>query len=633
MVDNIPKAKKSRHSVKTDKWHVLNRPGVYIGSVVQATYDEYILKNNVMEITPCLYVPALVKITNEVIDNSVDILKDTKNGKIDIIIDPVKNKISVTDNGSGIPVNYIEDLDGTDILTPTAMWGKAKAGSNFNDDELDADTIGTNGVGSFCTNVFSTKFIGSTCDGVNKYVGTWENNSDDFNCVVTPQKKTGTTVEFYPDMVRFTMEDQRMVDDIITVIRQRVVNLSSIFENIKFTFNDEEIKYSKGDLLKAFVPVGEYYITDKYAIAVGTSITNEFKQFSLINGLNILESSAIKYISKYLVEGVKSKLPKKYDDIKPGDIKTKLQIVMIGNSFPKIVWDGQTKEKLNNSDSDINKYLGKDWKDIIDKVVNNKDIMNPITFLFDAKKDAEDKLKASQVDKELKKMFIPKLSLASKKKVILALIEGDSAKNGIMTAFGREYISYLPGKGVIMNALTNSLSKIVVNNEFQELMHTLGLNFSKSNSALNMTHEHIVIMTDQDVDGAHIKGLWFAFFQRFVPDIFEHGKLWILDTPIKVAKNAKEELIRPFFTEQEFLDYLKKGNKPSIVEYKKGLGSFNPKEYTDVFEKVKVEDCLYKVLPPDEVDIGLMMDYLDDDSAPRKELIREYMKNFDPNLI
>ena len=79
MVDNIPKAKKSRHSVKTDKWHVLNRPGVYIGSVVQATYDEYILKNNTMEITPCLYVPALVKITNEVIDNSVDILKDVIN--------------------------------------------------------------------------------------------------------------------------------------------------------------------------------------------------------------------------------------------------------------------------------------------------------------------------------------------------------------------------------------------------------------------------------------------------------------------------------------------------------------------------------------------------------------------------
>ena len=623
----------NRHHIKDDRWHVLNRPGVYIGSVVQATYDEYILKNNIMEITPCLYVPALIKITNEIIDNCVDILKDSKNGKVDVLIDNVKNRIVVADNGCGMPIKTIKDLDGSDILIPTAMWGKAKAGSNFNNDDLDADTIGTNGVGSFCTNVFSTKFIGSTCDGVNKYVGIWSDNCEKFEYSLTPQKKTGTTVEFYPDMSRFTMDDQRMIDSTLLVIKQRLVNLSSMFENIKFTFNGEEIKYSKTDLLKAFVPVGEYFITDKYAIAVGTSITNEFKQFSLINGLNITESSAIKYISKYLVDGVKEKLPKKYDDIKPGDIKTKLQIVMIGNKFPTIVWDGQTKEKLNNSDSDISKYLGKDWKDIIDKVVSNKDIMNPITFLFDAKKDAEEKLNAAKVDKELKTMFIPKLSIASKKKVILALIEGDSAKNGIMTAFGREFISYLPGKGVIMNALTNPLSKIVANNEFQELMHTLGLNFSKSNSALNMTHEHIVIMTDQDVDGAHIKGLWFAFFQRFVPDIFEHGKLWMLDTPIKVAKNAKEELIRPFFTEQEFLDYLKKGNKPNIVEYKKGLGSFNPKEYTDVFEKVKVEDCLYRVLPPDDIDIGLMMDYLDDDSAPRKELIREYMKNFDPNLI
>ena len=140
-------------------------------------------------------------------------------------------------------------------------------------------------------------------------------------------------------------------------------------------------------------------------------------------------------------------------------------------------------------------------------------------------------------------------------------------------------------------------------------------------------------MTDQDVDGAHIKGLWLAFFQKFVPDIFDLGKLWILDTPIKVAKNAKEELIKPFFTEQEFLDYLKKGNKPSIVEYKKGLGSFNEKEYKDVFEKVAVEDCLYKMLPPDEEDLQLMIDYLDDDAAPRKDLIKEYMKNFDINAI
>ena len=624
----------NRHHIKDDRWHVLNRPGVYIGSVVQAYYDEYILQNGLMEIKSCLYVPALIKIINEVIDNCCDILKDVKKGAcVDIIIDTAKNKIVVSDNGCGMPIKYIKDLDGSDIIIPAAMWGKAKAGSNFNNDALDADTIGTNGVGSFCTNVFSTKFIGTTCDGVNKFVGTWSDNCEKFESTLTTQKKTGTSVEFYPDLQRFTMNEHKLTDDTLIVIKQRLVNLSGMFENIKFTLNGEVIKYSKIDLLKAFVPVGEYHIDENYAIAIGTSVSNEFKQFSLINGLNITTSSAINYISKYLVEGVKEKLPKKYDDIKPGDIKTKIQIVMIGNKFPKIVWDGQTKEKLNNSDADIRKYLGEDWKEIIDKVVKNNDIIKPITFLYDAKKDAEEREKAGKVDKEIKKLFVPKLSLATKKKYILALIEGDSAKNGIMQAFGREYISYLPGKGVIMNALTNSLSDITNNNEFKELMSTLGLTFSKDNTAAKMTHENIVIMTDQDVDGAHIKGLWFAFFQRFVPDIFEMGKLWILDTPIKVAKNAKEELIKPFFTEQEFLSYMKKGNKPAIVEYKKGLGSFNPKEYNDVFEKVKVEDCLYRVLPPDETDIQLMMNYLDDDSAPRKELIKEYMKDFDPNMI
>lgn len=625
--------KEIRHAIKDDRWHVLNRPGVYIGATVQAYKDEYILENGKMVIKPCLHVPALIKIINEIIDNSTDILQTYKNGKVDITIDIEKNKIVVSDNGPGMPIQTIKDLDNSDILVPAAMWGKAKAGSNFVGDDVDAVTIGTNGVGSYCTNVFSTKFIGTTCNGSKKFTGVWLNNAESLEYTVTDQKKNGTTVEFYPDLIRFTMAEPKMNDDTLLIIRQRIINLSSMFENIKFTLNGEEIKYTKDVLLKAFIPAGEYYITDKYAIAIGTSDENDFKEFSLINGLNIKTSSAIKYIMKYVVDGVKDKLPKKYEEIKPGDIKTKLQIVMVGNKFPDIVWDGQTKEKLDNSDSDIRHYLGNDWKDIIDKVVKNKDIMNPITMFYDIKKEVEDKASAVKVDKEIKTMIIPKLSLATKKKVVLALIEGDSAKNGIMNAFGREYISYLPGKGVIMNALTNSMKKITGNNEFQELVKTLGINFSKENSAANMTHEYVVIMTDQDVDGAHIKGLWLAFFQKFVPDIFDLGKLWILDTPIKVAKNAKEELIKPFFTEQEFLDYLKKGNKPSIVEYKKGLGSFNEKEYKDVFEKVAVEDCLYKMLPPDEEDLQLMIDYLDDDAAPRKDLIKEYMKNFDINAI
>jgi len=630
MAEKTVKAK-NRHAIKDDKWHVLNRPGVYIGSVVQATYPEYILKDNLIELTDCVYVPALVKIINEVIDNSADILKDTSRGTVDVTIDVLKNKVTVKDNGGGMPVTYIEDLDGSNIIVPAAMWGKAKAGSNFNDDELDADTMGTNGVGSFCANVFSTKFVGTTCDGINVFKGIWENNCSDFNFDISPQKKTGTTVEFYPDLARFGLES--MNDDTLVIIRQRLINLSSMFPNIKFTLNGEVLLYDKTKLLKCFIPDGEYFITDKYAIAIGTSESNDFNQFSLINGLNIKSSSAIEYILKYLIVGIKDKLPKKYDAIKPGDIRTKLNIVMIGNKFPKIVWDGQTKEKLNNSDADIRKYIGDDWKDIIDKVVKNKNIIQPITFLFDAKKDAEDKLNAQKVDKQLKNMFIPKLSLATKKKTILALIEGDSAKNGIMNAFGREFISYLPGKGVIMNALRNSLSDLSKNTEFQELMHTLGLGFGKDNSSKNMTHEHIVIMTDQDVDGAHIKGLWFAFFYKFIPDIFAEGRLWILDTPIKVAKNAKEELIKPFFTEEEFLSYMSKNSKPAIVEYKKGLGSFNEKEYKAIFEKVKVEDCLYRVLQPTPEDIKLMLEYLDEESDSRKDLINQNMQCFDPNMI
>ena len=76
----------NRHHIKDDRWHVLNRPGVYIGSIVQAYYDEYILQNGLMEIKSCLYVPALIKIINEVIDNCCDILKDVKKVRVLILL-------------------------------------------------------------------------------------------------------------------------------------------------------------------------------------------------------------------------------------------------------------------------------------------------------------------------------------------------------------------------------------------------------------------------------------------------------------------------------------------------------------------------------------------------------------------
>lgn len=619
----------SRHKIKDDRWHILNRPGMYVGSITESLYNEYLIINNKMVPVPLTYSPALIKIINEVIDNSVDILKSQKNGILSVTL--TNSSVSVSDNGSGIPVELIEDLDGSHILTPRAMWGKAKAGSNFNGDALDATTIGTNGVGSFCTNVLSSKFVGTTCDGKKEFIGTWLNNCEEYQEKIAINKSNGTTVYFEPDLVRFGLKE--ISESVFKVINQRLINLSIVYPNISFVFNNTKIKFTRKEFINMLGENGNIYEEEHYAIAVFPSTIDDFSCFSVVNGLNLKGGSHIEYVLKYVQNEIKDKLPKKFDAIKPGDIKNKLQIVFIGNEFPELEWEGQTKETIKNPDKQIRSYLGDDWKSILPKIAKNKAIIEPITFLHSAKMDAEERKLAANADKENKKTKVLKLRHAVKDKKYLSLTEGDSALKGIIKALGRDNIGYLPLRGVVANAFTNKIQKIVANEEYKDIMNTLNLKFSGDNSCLNMTYEYVVITTDADVDGSHIKGLLLGFFYKFVPDIFEHKKILILRTPIKVAKDNKENMVAAFLTEQEYIDFVKvPENKKYTIEYKKGLGSMNPKEYEQFFKLRPYHECLTEI-DYSLTDFKLLEDWLLDDADFRKEKMQTRLKDFDLDSI
>jgi len=620
----------SRLKVKDDKWWVLNRPASFIGSIVEGEYLEYILDEETKTLTkqPVKYISGLIKIINEIIDNSADILSTEKNAKIDVIIDD--KYVRVTDNGRGINIEYVKDLNGDNIVGPKAAWGLAKAGTNFNDDKDDETTIGTNGVGSFCTNVWSKLFIGTTEDGKHKYIGQWKNNSEEYDEKITSSKNHGTTVYFEPDLERFGID--KIDDHSKAIIKQRLINLSMVYKNIDFTFNGKKIKYATKEFM-GFLGTGELYEDDNYSIGVFPSDTDDFECFSILNGLNLKGGTHIDYLLKYIQAEIKEKLPKKYDSIKPGDIKNKLKIVIIGHNFPKIVWDGQTKEVIKNSDKDIRAYLGEDWKQLLPKVAKNKDIVEPITFLHGAKLDAEERLLASKADKELKKTPVLKLRKASSLYNMLFICEGDSALKGIIKALGRIDKSYLPLKGVPANVITMGLQKIIKNAEFKDIMNALNFKFSNDNKVEDMSHNYVVITTDADVDGAHIEGLLFAFFWKFCPEMFEQKRILVLRTPIKVAKNKKEDMVKAFISEEEYQDYIKKGIPKGItIEYKKGLGSMNEKEYKQFFKLRPLSDCLFNV-DYDEDGIKTMLSWVGDDSDFRKVQMQSRLKDFNLDAI
>lgn len=622
----------SKHSIKDDRWHVLFRTGMYLGSTVKSEILEYLIVDNVFKQYLTSYVPALVKMTNEIIDNSVDVLCNSKNGKIDVIMNSEKNQISVSDNGSGIPVKEIKNLDGKSILIPKACWSIAKSGSNFNNDADDAATIGTNGVGSFCTNVLSSKFVGITDDGIKRYIGDWSDN-----CLPDSYKETiektkgfkGTSVYFEPDLKRFEIDNFN--DDTLRVIKQRLINLSVTYPNIEFTFNNEKISITQKEFMKMLGEHGNIYTdkSNKYSYAVYPSTTGDFETFSIVNGLNIKNGTHIDYLLKYVTTEIKEKLPKKFSKISVGDIKNKIKIVFIGREFPSIQWSGQTKETIGNSNKDVRSYLGEDWKTLLPEIAKNKEIIQPITFLHEAKLDAEERKLAANADKEGKKHKVLKVRHAFKEKKYLMLTEGDSALKGIIKALGRLKNGFLPLRGVVANPFTSNIQKIISNAEYKDLTYILGLKFSEKNTCLEMNYEYIVITTDADVDGAHIRGLLMGFFYKFVPDIFEHKKILILRTPIKVAVDKKENMVAAFLTEQEYNDFMKvKSNHKYTISYKKGLGSMNPKEYEQFFKLRPFSECLVQIDYSQE-DLEKMVNWLEDDSDFRKEKIQKRIHEFD----
>lgn len=619
--------KESKHKIKDDRWHILNRPGMYVGSITNSNYNEYIIIDNKMEIVSLNYSPALVKIINEVIDNSCDILQLSKNGKISVQIK--KGYIQVADNGKGIPVEFIEDLDGSHILTPRAMLGKAKAGSNFGSDALTKVTKGTNGVGAYCTNVLSKKFICSTCDGKKLYSGTWWDNALEYKeDDIIPHKKSGTTIYFEPDLKRFELTE--ISEDTILVIKQRILNLSVIHQNIDFTFNGEKIKMNRNTFLNTLGENGNIYEEEKFAIAVFPNDSEDFNSFSIVNGLNLKGGSHINYILRYIQDSVLESIPKKYKGIKPGDVKNKIKIFFLGNDFPELEWEGQTKEIIKNPDKQIKEYLDEKWKKILNDINKNKEIIDPIIFLYEAKLDAEDAKLVKKNDLQNKKKEVEKYRPAFKKKHGLILAEGDSAIDSVIANVGRDNYGFLPATGVPINALECKTSEIQNSDKFRDLSIILGIEFSKEPKE-KLEYDTIILTMDADHDGTHIIGLYLAFFYKFCPYYFFNQKIFIFKTPVAILKDKKDNMVEVFLDQESFNNYLKKPNYKLKTEMKKGLGSLSKKEWNEFFNLIPLEKAIDPIIVPEDPLIlkELIFGWLGEDEKNiqyRKNKIIEFRK-------
>ena len=633
-----------KFEVLTGRLQILQRPTMWIGAVNKTTQKMFILTDDKVEHREIEYVPGFKKICDEILDNSLDALIAHSNasGSIKVKID--EEKVSIEDDGPGIPVvkKKLSEIEEKNLpaeearqiknsYLPQLAWTRLFSGSNFQDDE-NKTTIGAHGVGSTATAIFSTKFIGKTDDGNKSCVVKSLDNMEKVSCKVGDTSgKSGTVVEFWPDLKRFGLDkiDQVYFD----LMYQRLLCLAITFPKIKFSFNGKKIDNNEKKFLKLFSENVVSASFDKGFIGIYPNDSDEFNFFTYVNGMHMSRGgSHVDYMSWQIVSPIRDKLVKKYKTIKPADIRNRLSIVVFMRDFPNPKFDSQTKETLTNAQSEISNYLNNkiDFEKLAKDILKNNAVMTPIIDMFKIKEE----LKARQELKQAKKVKVKsdKYFPGIGEKKYLFLVEGLSAGGGLMKCLGRDGKYFYCLRGLALNAYDSSIQKIAANQEIKEVMNILNLDLTKKDDESQVIEfDKIVIATDADVDGINIASMLMGWWYKLCPSLYKQHKIYRLNTPIVIIEDAKENIKKWFFNLDDFKKWEATNNDKKLkIVYLKGLGSLSTSQLDYIIKQQGFESLLEEYTLDDMSD-EYFKNWLGPDAEPRKKYMKEY--SFDINSI
>ena len=595
--------------------HVRLRVGMYLGSTSIEKVEQFLFG----KWTKVSYTPAIVKMINEILDNSIDEHIRTAGKfatKIDVIIDD--SSVTISDNGRGIPQEEVHTPEGEVILRPVAAWTRVNAGTSF---EAERTSIGANGVGSAATNFMSSSFVGTTWSNGVCLTVMCKDGSAEIKTKLTKKAGNGTSVTFTPDFSLFECEsfaDQ----DIADLVEDRLMGLQMAFPAVTFSFNGKKIAVkSIKHYAEMFVGEGASVIAEKSDSLTFffTSSEDGFRSNSFINGVNTrLGGTYVDFIVNAVADELLAMIKKKHKvEITKSVLKNGLTFVLFARDFVNPKYDSQTKERLTNSVAEVKKHFDgesiKDFKAIAKKIFAADDIIEPIIAAQLEKKNAEDRRNAIVAQKKLKKVKVAKHIPASSQEASLSLCEGDSAKGFFISVRDPKKHGIYPLRGVVMNTWDMKPADVLKNKELSEVIAILGLDINNPNDLSNMTYKDIWTLTDADVDGNKISTLLVGFFYKFWPKLFDLGRVSLLKTPIMIASKGKDT---QWFYTYDSAEEFKNSQKGYEIRYIKGLGLLTKDEY----KKILNEPVLQKITI-DNAEYFQMM--FGDDSETRKRFMME----------
>lgn len=581
--------------------HVRSRTGIYVGSPVIQTTEEWVfdLEQSKMIKKEISYIPAFIKIFSEILDNSIDESKRAPDvlTTIKVVID--KDKISIADNGRGIPVEIHPQ---TGLYIAETIFSNLRAGSNFNDDE-DQSLIGTNGLGSTLTNILSSHFKVESCDGKKVFKQEfWKGMRERSEPKISDDNKNGTKITFTPDFEFFKLNsfDQDHIDKIY----KKVIDAAACNLNVNFYFNGKLIKLkSFDDYIKLYSE--EYLVDSNSDWKVGITPSNGFDQVSFINSVETYQGGThVDFVVNQITTKLREYFKKKHKvDVKPSDIKSHIRIFISANiNRPK--FSSQSKENMVSPPSE--------WKTtwvVSDKFIKSllkTEIVQSVLDWVSAKEKAQLLSELRKANKNIDKNDPKKVekfhdaTTKTRSEAMLFIVEGDSAMSGVLSGRDTKTMAAFPLRGKPINVTPMDLKDILENKEFKNIMTITGLQFGqKVTNVSELRFGKIILTSDADLDGFSIRGLLINAFYKFWPELFSMGVIGILNTPIVKVFLGKE--IIPFYDLSAFNDWksVNLGRK-FTTRYFKGLGTSSSAEWKQYLSRIEENVDILEVEQSDE---------------------------------
>ena len=599
----------------TDREHILQAPDTYIGSIEEDTTINWILKNDAMKFCKFKWIPGLYKCFDEGIVNARDHYVRQANSSapvklIDVSIDQETGVISIMNDGRGIDVAMHEEHN---LWIPEMIFGHLRTSTNYDKNEKKI-VGGKNGFGFKLVLIYSSWGKIETIDAERglKYVQEFKNNLTEI-CkpnVTKNKSKPYTKVSFLPDYKRFGIEN--LTKHMFRLLKKRVYDIAAVTDkSVKVKFNNELVP------VRTFENYVNLYIGEKekstrvyeqsnerWEYVVCLTPHDEFSQVSFVNGIYTRQGGKhVEYILNQIVKKLTTYIEKKKKiKVKPATIKEQLML-FVNCVIENPSFDSQTKDYMNTAVSKFGSSCVVSDK-FIDKLAK-MGIMNTAVSLTEVKQTKEAKKTDGKKTKNIR--GIPKLidanfaGGAKSFECTLILCEGDSAKSGIVSGLSKEdrnIIGIYPLKGKLMNVRDATTKKIADNQEINDIKKILGLEsnrkYTTETAKANLRYGKIMFMTDQDLDGSHIKGLGINLFQSQWHDLITiENFIGFMNTPILKATKGKNTI--NFYNEDEYNKW-KQENDDSVgwkVKYYKGLGTSTAKEFKEYFTNKKIISFIY----------------------------------------